>query len=337
MDNTNLLLEMFDSGGWVRYNKTVARELGIESAISLGNLIDKHIYWKNRGVSEWFHTRDDIEFETGLTAHQQRKGEKKLTELGLISIVAKSPGNGICKRINYYKIHFDVVAEFLNNKRKSLKSLTTAESNCEPLVVDRFDGNKNKDNKNKDNKNKINNIPRFDVVDKPQNESSVSLLESKGEESNIHTNELESNKSSALNNKLYAPLVNIVPALELEVEDLSDDLEPAPPLKTSIDKFIELHKKTREKLKLSAIKNYGIHIENLENADDEIVDYFIEDEIVMMLFFEYCDDRSYNWEVRHYECNSDRSPTVMVNESIFYRFEDWIRNNLDELKKKYSA
>lgn len=325
------IAEMFDSGGWIKYHKTIGRELGIEAAISLGNLIEKHIYWTNRGIQDWFHLREDIQYETCLTPHQQRKGEKKLEHCGLISTIAKAP-KGQCKRINFYTVHFDAIKQYLIENHKSLKSLTTMDSNPQPLKVKNVDGNKNKDNKNK--LNKKNNIRQFDVGDEPQIDSpafSLKSLKSKGEELNIHTKALDESKS----NKQALDSIYSVEELEFEPEEVNDDLEFQPALKTSVDKFIILHKKAKRDHNLAPVNNYSTHIDNLLDAPEYMLETYLKEDYVISLFFEYCDDKSYEWNVRYYECTSDRSPSVMVNESVYYRFLDWLEKNKDELTERF--
>lgn len=309
-----IILECFSDGGWVRYNKTIARELGIEASISLGNVIDKHDYWNGRGKDAFFHTREDIEFETGLTPHQQRKGEKSLTNLGLIKVEGKAHPT-LLRRVNWYSIDYKAIANFLSINAKSLKSpkslkiSTTSGQEFQPLDADNFDGNKNKLNKNKINKN-INNIPSIASSDEPSCNDKVESIDL-----DLFLQEF---KESG----------NTVSALEFEEEDESylDAKVPveAPAKNINVYDFIKSHALIRQSKSLPEVK-YDGHLYYLHSAPDYVLEtYLASDCHLMKKFYEYCDDRSFNWNVRHYECNSDRSPSVMVNESVFRRFMDWI-------------
>src|SRR6056297_1700997 len=122
--------QLFDSTGWVRYHKKIAKSVGPLAAIMLGQLIDKSIYWeKNKEnfkrltgqdfTGEFFHTREDIEEDTALSAHEQRKAEQILMQKGFITRSKK----GLPAK-NHYKINWSEIDLFLstpdthNNKSK---------------------------------------------------------------------------------------------------------------------------------------------------------------------------------------------------------------------------
>ena len=159
-----IILEAFDSSGWIKYNKKISVRCGLEAAIMLGYLIDKHIYWSGLvdGKSrfervtgkKWnglfFCTREDIEEEIGLTPHLQRKGIVSLTKSGLLH----TEEHDLPKK-TYYKIDFSEVESVIQDfNTQSLTILTTCDEQFSPLVVNRFDNNKNKQIRTK-NKNTI--------------------------------------------------------------------------------------------------------------------------------------------------------------------------------------
>lgn len=316
MDIKEFVEEKFISGGWVRYNKTIARELGSEAAITLGNIIDKNVYWQGRGHKEFFHTRDHFEHETGLTPHQQRKGEDKLIDANLISIERRNHPTKV-QRVNWYFLDYDAIYNYLleNHKPLSIDSSTSTDSTYigqgfQPIDADGFDGNKNILNKNKLNKN-INNIPSIASSDEPSCNDKVFNLDS------LKMDALE-NKSTALEIEL--------PALEFEDEYDPDALYlvEAPAKHDNINAFLFQYAAIRDRKGLP-IANLNSHYDNLACVPDYVlVTYLASDGHLMNKFYDYCDDREYGTQVRHYECNSDRSPSVMVNESVFRRFMDWV-------------
>lgn len=68
-------------------NKDVAKTLGINEAILLGELVEEYEYYKNRDLLEngWFFSIvENIENNTGLTGRQQRPALENLVKAGLI-------------------------------------------------------------------------------------------------------------------------------------------------------------------------------------------------------------------------------------------------------------
>lgn len=112
-----LLGDMFDSSGWIKYNKRVARMMGVEASIMLGELLSARTYWENRSrsskkgfVGEFFHMRQYIKNNTSLTDHLQRKGEDILIEARFITRTKK----GLPSK-NHYTINDKVVYDFFFN------------------------------------------------------------------------------------------------------------------------------------------------------------------------------------------------------------------------------
>ena len=119
-------------------NKKLARLVGLEAALLISDLISKREYFiqnKDITLEDWFfNTQENIEVDTGLTPHQQRKAFEILKSHGFIETQRK----GIPAK-QHFKI-FDV---------QLLKILITGSENFEYLY------NKNKDNKNKEEKQKV--------------------------------------------------------------------------------------------------------------------------------------------------------------------------------------
>ena len=124
-------------------NKKLARLVGLEAALLISDLISKREYFiqnKDITLEDWFfNTQENIEVDTRLTPHQQRKCFEILKNNGFI----ETQRRGIPAK-QHFKI-FDV---------QLLKFLTTGSENFEYLY------NKNKDNKNKEEKQK-----GFDVLE----------------------------------------------------------------------------------------------------------------------------------------------------------------------------
>jgi len=124
-------------------NKALARELGLETAIILSDLISKEDYFKLKGELDeegyFFNTQSNLEIDLGLSPHKQRNAIELLKEKDLISVkLAGSPAR------NFYKI----------NKIQLLKFLTTSSQKISQLDVKKFNNlqyNKNKVKRTKNN------------------------------------------------------------------------------------------------------------------------------------------------------------------------------------------
>lgn len=142
--------------GSINFNKTIANKFGIYAAIMLGELCFKYDYWIDREqLTEdgyFFTTQEDIEKDTCLTPHQQRKGLNALENIVLVKKVGMPSKN-------YYKILFENLLDAFsdeNLKPLLLKSLTTSDEDSSQQVIKDF----NSTNKREliKNTNEINNI-----------------------------------------------------------------------------------------------------------------------------------------------------------------------------------
>jgi len=91
------------------------------------------------------------------------------------------------------------------------------------------------------------------------------------------------------------------------------------------DKFIKLYIKARKEFGLPPLDNIDAHKKNIQAAPAHIVQEYINYPYLFGWFFRYCIDK-YNMSIRHFECNSKREPSVIVNESVDLRFSDWFNN-----------
>ena len=114
------LYNLIGSKNYLAINKTLIKNLGIETAYFFTNLIDFQNYLsdKEKEIEEFYYSREEIEKETQLTAYKQKESEKKLIDLGFIEINLK----GIPAR-NFYKINSEQVLKIF--EIWSLKKLST--------------------------------------------------------------------------------------------------------------------------------------------------------------------------------------------------------------------
>ena len=132
MDNS-YISELLATDGYIQVNKKLIKTLGLHEAIIIGELCSEYNYWKIKGdlvEDSFYSTRENIEENTGLSEHYQRKAVESLINAELISVVKR----GIPAK-NYYRINFD-------------KLLTTLTSSCQShrqLDVNPIDINKHKE------------------------------------------------------------------------------------------------------------------------------------------------------------------------------------------------
>ena len=131
----NGISKLLSTDGFIQVNKTLIKKLGLHEAIIIGELCAEYNYWEEHGKLEddmFYSTRDNIEENTGLNDHYQRKALTSLKDAGIISICKKDvPAK------NYYKIHFD----------KLLILLSSSSSRDEELEVHEMNLNNNKQTK----------------------------------------------------------------------------------------------------------------------------------------------------------------------------------------------
>ncbi len=128
---------LLSSTAFLVVNKELAKQIGLNETVLLADLISKEQYFKEKEYSNYemggwfFNTAKNIQDDTTLTSHQQRKAVKNLKSLGiietkLIGIPAKQ--------------HFKI------NENKLLSYFTTSYSKSEQQVVKKTQTiNKNKE------------------------------------------------------------------------------------------------------------------------------------------------------------------------------------------------
>ena len=154
------ILQLISTENFISVNKELIKLLGLEEAIILGELASEYEFWNRRGELDqgfFYSTIENIEKNTTLSVHKQRKALNNLKEKGLIEIKVK----GIPAK-RYIKIIEKQVYELLSFQ--FVKNSQTSLSNFEHTVSEKLSGNNNINN------NKI------IVVDK-ENEKSQEYLD----------------------------------------------------------------------------------------------------------------------------------------------------------------
>lgn len=99
--------KLLSTDGFIQVNKTLIKKIGLHEAILIGELCAEYNYWDEQDKLEdgyFYSTRDNIEENTGLSEHYQRKALSHLYELGIILIEKR----GLPAK-NYYKIDFNIL------------------------------------------------------------------------------------------------------------------------------------------------------------------------------------------------------------------------------------
>lgn len=139
----NQLADLLSISGYIQVNKKLIKLLGLHEAILIGELCSEYIYYRDLNKLDndfFFSTRENIEDNTGLNEHYQRKAFSHLKELNLIIIERK----GLPSK-NYYKICFE----------KLYSMLSPSPLHDEGLQVHDVNLNNNKSNKNKIENKKV--------------------------------------------------------------------------------------------------------------------------------------------------------------------------------------
>jgi hypothetical protein len=131
---------LLSSSAFIVLNKELARQVGLKEAVLLADLISKEEYFIANGMTNgwFFNTAKNIEKDTSLTSHQQRKAIKSLKDLGIIETkVVGIPA----------KQHFKII------ENKLLSYFTTSCEESEQQVVKKTQTINKNNNKNNNNNN----------------------------------------------------------------------------------------------------------------------------------------------------------------------------------------
>jgi len=131
---------LLSSSAFLIVNKRLAKQVGLKGAVLLADLISKEEYFIANGMTDgwFFNTAKNIEEDTCLTSHQQRKAIKNLKDLGIIETkVVGIPA----------KQHFKII------ENKLLSFFNTSCEETAKLVVKKTQTINKNNNKNNNNNN----------------------------------------------------------------------------------------------------------------------------------------------------------------------------------------
>ena len=106
------ILNIIASRNYITLNKDILKEIGLEETVILGELASEYDYWYKQGKLEdgyFFSTIENIETNTTLSEHKQRKAINNLKDLGIVEVVNK----GLPKR-RYIKLNEEKILYLLN-------------------------------------------------------------------------------------------------------------------------------------------------------------------------------------------------------------------------------
>ncbi len=107
------VLKLIANKGFISYNKTIARRLGVNEAILLGELCSIFDYFH---YNEFYISQERIANDTALSVKQIRTSLINLEKAGVITITKKGQP---CK--NWYFINEDVVTEILETAEEEIE------------------------------------------------------------------------------------------------------------------------------------------------------------------------------------------------------------------------
>ena len=124
---------LLSSTAFLILNKKLAKQVGLNAAVLLADLISKEEYFiQHDNYDGWFfNTEANIEEDTTLNAYNQRKCIKILKEKGFIKVKRK----GIPAK-QYFKINEEQVLQNLNNL--SFKNSTTINNNKQTIINNKY-------------------------------------------------------------------------------------------------------------------------------------------------------------------------------------------------------
>lgn len=151
-------LKLISSTGFVMANKSLARVLGLNVAVLFGELAAEYIFYAEREqlIEDclFFSTIENLEYQTTLSAYQQREAIKKLEGFGLIETVLKG-----VPATKYFKLNPENLTAILSEeitpdvKKFNIKMLSgsSCEETSQPDVKKLNISLNNNKNKNENN------------------------------------------------------------------------------------------------------------------------------------------------------------------------------------------
>ena len=124
---------LLSSTAFLVLNKELAKQVGLNAAVLLADLISKEEYFIAKGMTDgwFFNTEANIERDTTLTPYQQRKCLKTLKKHQLIEVKRK----GVPAK-QFFKINEELVINILNNL--SFNKPITINKNKEIKTINKY-------------------------------------------------------------------------------------------------------------------------------------------------------------------------------------------------------
>jgi hypothetical protein len=124
---------LLSSTAFIVLNKELAKQVGINAAILLADLVSKEEYFIANGMTDgwFFNTANNIERDTTLSAYQQKGAINILKENLLIETKLK----GI-PATQYFKVNEEQVIKKLNNLM--LRNFKTINKNKEIIIINKY-------------------------------------------------------------------------------------------------------------------------------------------------------------------------------------------------------
>lgn len=164
MENNLNLIDLLANDNYIIVNKSLIKAFGLNEAVLMGELCSEYRYWYKEGKLEndmFYSTIENIEENTGLSAHEQRQAIQSLKELDVLEVELK----GIPAK-RYFKLRISTV----------VKILTTCCLNFKQLAVKKLYSNNNNNSNNKQTfiskDMKVENF-QFGVKNKKQNKPNL--------------------------------------------------------------------------------------------------------------------------------------------------------------------
>ena len=125
------VIKLVASSSFLTVNVAIAKEIGLDSAVILGELASTQVYWEERGeVDEngmFFETAEQIEEKTTLSPYKQAKAIKELEARGLV----KTKMKGVPAK-KYFYVDGEELGRLLESKfSKNFKTSIQKTSNLD--------------------------------------------------------------------------------------------------------------------------------------------------------------------------------------------------------------
>jgi hypothetical protein len=138
---------LLSSTAFIVLNKELAKQVGLKEAVLLADLISKEEYFIANGMTDgwFFNTAKNIEQDTSLTSHQQRKAINNLKNLDIIETkVAGIPAK------QHFKINANKLGSYFNSscaesEQQVVKKTQTINKNKEIRITNNIISNRKND------------------------------------------------------------------------------------------------------------------------------------------------------------------------------------------------